>query len=239
MTQHPVEIKICGLTTPEAAVACAAAGADCLGFVFHPPSPRHLTIPLARAIAAALPTPVIRVGVFVHQDAAEILGTADAVGLQTVQLHGACSAAICAELLAHGLHVVQKLSGPAAGWPAASRAIPPAAGLLVECTRGTLPGGNGTPWNWSDAVPLGTLRPFAVAGGLDPANVATALRASGASAVDVSSGVEATPGVKDLQKVATFIAAVRAAAVCGQGPVFRPAATIGRGIATTTPGVAP
>jgi phosphoribosylanthranilate isomerase len=221
MIRAPIEIKICGLTTPAAAAACAAAGADCIGLVFHPPSPRHLTTTQAHAIAAALPAPVTRVGVFVRQSTDEILAIATAVGLHTVQLHGAVSAAACTHLLAHGLHVVQKLSGTAADWVAQARTLPPTVGLLVECTQGVLPGGNGTPWNWSEALPLRELRPFAVAGGLDPANVAQALRASGASAVDVSSGVEATPGVKDLAKVATFIAAVRAAAVSGYGPVFQ------------------
>ena len=93
--------------------------------------------------------------------------------------------------------------------------------MLVECGRGVLPGGNGTVWQWADAAALSGVRPFAIAGGLSPDNVAAALAVSGASAVDVSSGVECAPGVKDLARVRSFIAAAREARADAAGPVFR------------------
>lgn len=220
MSAPRIEIKICGLTTPAAAVACAAAGADSLGMVFHPSSPRNLTPAQARAIAAALPSSVAKVGVFVNQDADEILRIAALVGLNTVQLHGAPARQSSELFRRHGLHVVHMLCGASNYLLTQARSIPPMVGVLVECGRGALPGGNGTPWNWGEAVVLREIRPFAVAGGLDPANVAQALAASGASGVDVSSGVEAAPGIKDPGKVTAFVAAVRASGAIGRGRVF-------------------
>ena len=217
-----VEIKICGLTTPAAAIACVAVGADAIGMVFHPTSPRNLAPAQAQEIAAALPDGVAKVGVFVHQTTDEILRIAAQVGLNTLQLHGPAAGQAYDVFRRHGLHVVQKLCGSGASLLAQARALPPEVGVLVECGRGALPGGNGTPWNWGEAIVLRELRPYAVAGGLDPANVAQALLASGASGVDVSSGIEAAPGVKDLHKVTAFVAAVHGSGAVSHGKVFHP-----------------
>jgi len=163
---------------------------------------------------------VAKTGVFVNQTADEIFRIASQVGLDTVQFHGAPTASLYDILARNGLHVVQKLCGSEIRLLAQARLLPPAAGVLVECGRGTLPGGNGTPWNWGEASVLRDIRPFAVAGGLDASNVAQALAISGASGVDVSSGVEAAPGIKDMGKVTAFVAAVRTSRACGRGNVF-------------------
>ena len=221
MSVTRIEIKICGLTTPASAIDCVAMGADAIGMVFHPTSPRNLQPPQAQEIAQNLPAGVAKVGVFVNQTADEILRISEYVGLNTVQFHGKPVASLHERLARHGLHFVQKLCGSGNRLLAQVRLLPPAIGVLVECGRGALPGGNGTPWNWDEAIVLRDLRPFAVAGGLDAANVAQALAVSGASAVDISSGVEVAPGIKDLSKVTAFIAAVRASGAQGGGRVFR------------------
>ena len=221
MNAPRIEIKICGLTSPEMAVACATAGADAIGLVFHPPSPRNLRMDQAKAIAVALPRHVARVGVFVAQTSVEILRIADQVGLQAVQLCGPVDAAACDTFLRHDLHVVQVLRSTGAELLAEARALPLSVGVLVECGTGAQLGGTGKTWNWSDAAVLWGCRPFAIAGGLDAATVGQAIAASGAIAVDVSSGVERAPGVKDLAKVAAFVAAVRDAGAIGTGQVFR------------------
>ncbi len=201
-------------------MACVAAGADAIGLVFHPASPRHLTLDQARAITAVLPDHVARVGVFVEQTMNEILATATQAGLSAVQLYAAPCEENYATLARHGLHVVQVLRSAGSELLAQARTVPTSFGLLIECGRGILPGGNGITWNWADAAGLQAIRPFGVAGGLETANVSQALTASGASAVDVSSGVESAPGVKDLAKVTAFISAVRAAKAASQGSVF-------------------
>jgi len=220
MSAPRIEIKICGLTSPTAAIACVAAGANAIGMVFHSASPRNLSLAQARAIAAGLPPGAAKVGVFVDQTADEIVHVAAHVGLDTVQLYGPPSGLSYNLFARQNLHVVQVLRSTGTDLLAQARALPPTVGLLVECGRGTLPGGNGVTWNWADAAILRECRPFAVAGGLDASNVAQAIAASGASAVDVSSGVEASPGAKDLDKVAAFVAAVRASGISGRGPVF-------------------
>ena len=222
----PVEVKICGLTTPAAAAACAAAGASAIGMVFHPASPRDLTPEQARKIAAVVPKGVARVGVFVDQDADAILRIAEQVGLDTVQLHGDWRDLPIEAFQARGLRVVCVLRSNGGDLLADERRTPPDAGVLVECGRGSLPGGNGVSWNWTGAAVLHSVRPFAIAGGLTPETVADAIRVSAASAVDVSSGVESSPGVKDLSRVAAFIAAVRAAGDCAGDRVFLPPSAV-------------
>ena len=218
----PIEVKICGLTTPAAAAACAAAGASAIGMVFHPTSPRDLTPEQARKIAAVVPKGVARVGVFVDQDADAILRIAEQVGLDTVQLHGNWRDLPIEAFQARGLRVVCVLRTNGEELLADERRVPPDAGVLMECGRGVLPGGNGVAWDWTGAAVLCGVRPFAIAGGLTPDTVADAIRASSASAVDVSSGVESAPGVKDLDKVTAFIATVRATGDKACGSVFQP-----------------
>lgn len=205
-----VEIKICGLTDPDEALACVAAGADAIGLVFYPPSPRHLDLSRARAITAVLPAHVARVGVFVDADAATLLHTAVEVGLTALQLHGAGSLAALPHLLHTPYRVIAVLCTTEKLLETAA-ALPSTISILVECGRGVLPGGNGAPWKWADTAPLAAIRPFAVAGGITPDTVAEALQAAQAAAVDVSSGVESRPGRKDPALVGHLIRRARAA----------------------------
>jgi phosphoribosylanthranilate isomerase len=219
----PIEIKICGLTDPTEARACAEAGADAIGLVFHPPSPRNLTVERARAISDSLPPRIARVGVFADADADTILRIAAAAGLTALQLHGSGSLAALPRLLDAPYRVIVVLRSTT-GLIQAARALPDTVGLLVECGRGVLPGGNGAVWEWAAAAPLAAVRPFALAGGISPDTVVGAVRDARAAAVDISSGVESSPGHKDLVRVRLLISRLTAAFSDLPGPanpVFR------------------
>jgi phosphoribosylanthranilate isomerase len=209
MTMTTVGVKICGLTNPDQARAVAAMRPDAIGLVFYPPSPRYVSDELAAELIEAIGLEIPTVGVFVDEPAAEILRRVDELGLACVQLHGRESNGDVGTLLDAGLHVinVRKETGPAL-LNAASKS--PATRFLVEAQRGELPGGNGQVWEWSKAASLGIEYPFVLAGGLSPDNVAEAIDQAHPDAVDVSSGIEASPGTKDLAKVEQFITAVRA-----------------------------
>lgn len=214
---NPLEIKICGQTRPDEAAACAAAGADAVGVIFHPDSPRSLDTAQARDIIQALPAGFPVIGVFVDQPAATLMRLAEKAGLTRVQLHGNEPPEVVEALLAHGFRVIKVLKNPATLFREEA-ALPGACGLLVECGKGALPGGNGSAWNWSDARMLGDARPFALAGGLGPDNAAAAAYAAHPSALDVCSGVESEPGRKDPDKIRRLLQAVRA--LCITWPVF-------------------
>ena len=174
---HHIEVKICGLTTPGGAAACVAVGVDAVGLVFHPPSPRHLSTAQAHEIAAAVPAGVMKVGVFVEQDADAIRRVADKVGLDVAQLHRPATAAEIATLQAAGLRVVALLRTTGENLLRDAAQVPDSAGVLVECGHGRLPGGTGATWAWGEAAALAAMRPFAVAGGLSAVNVTAALAA--------------------------------------------------------------
>jgi len=224
---HPIEIKICGITDPETAAMCAAAGASAIGMVFYPPSPRNVSLEQARAIAAQIPFGVAKTGVFADQDADTILRIAFESGLDVAQLHRSSNRIPPELFTARGLPVVMALNLSGDALLEYVRRTPFDTGILVECGQGPLPGGNGQEWRWADAAVLRGLRPFAVAGGLTPENVVTAITESGATAVDVSSSVEQSPGVKDFGRVREFIAAARSVSIPQSSPVFwRPYPTI-------------
>jgi phosphoribosylanthranilate isomerase len=202
-----VQVKVCGLTRVEEAVACAEMGAAAVGCVFYAKSPRRVTTALAREIRRALPPGVACVGVFVDEPLARMVAAAVEAGLSAVQLHGNEPPSVAAHLGREGLVVMKALF--AEREPHFDRAAHyRASAFLVECGRGVLPGGNALAWEWAGAAGLAGLYPVILAGGLTPDNVAQAVRAAGPDAVDVSSGVESAPGRKDLRKVADFIAAV-------------------------------
>ncbi len=206
-----VQVKVCGLTRVDEAVACARAGVHAVGCVFYPRSPRYVSVAAARAIRQALPPEVACVGVFVDEPFESVLATAAQAGLAAVQLHGSESPEVVRRLRHEGLYVIKALfADRAPGLDEASRYS--ASAYLVECGRGTLPGGNAQPWEWGRAGPLGERHPLVLAGGLTPENAAQAVRAAGPDAVDASSGVEAGPGRKDIGKVEQLIAAVASAA---------------------------
>jgi phosphoribosylanthranilate isomerase len=203
------QIKICGLTIPEEAAACAALGAHAIGLVFYPPSPRHVTIEQAAAITAALPSHVCAVGVFVDPEW-EMLGRAITQGrLGAVQLHGNEPQELIDRVREHfGVTVIKSLFAARAPRvdDAARYAVP---AFLVECGRGALPGGNALAWDWGAAADFARMYPTVLAGGLAPDNVAEAIIAVRPAAVDASSGLETCPGRKDSVQVERFITAVR------------------------------
>jgi phosphoribosylanthranilate isomerase len=207
-TQPAPQVKICGLTSVEEALACAELGADAIGCVFHPPSPRFVTDQRAKEICSALPATVWSVGVFVNNTLHEILGKVNHCGLRAVQLHGQETPELAAELQREGVPVIKALF--ADGRPSFGDAQHyRVRAFLAECAGHRLPGGSGKAWNWSLASALSRESPLLLAGGLTPENVAPAIRAACPDAVDVSSGVESRPGRKDLRKVRDFLDAVR------------------------------
>jgi len=204
-----VRVKICGITSVADALTAVAAGADALGFMFHPPSPRNVSVEAARTIIAALPPFVARVGVFVDTPEAEIRRIATACGLDTLQLHGAEPPGFCQRLAPWSVVKAFRVRGPET--LAELGAYPGMAWLLDSYVAGAM-GGTGKTFNWDLAAQAvrggGTVL---LAGGLTPANVADAVRAVRPYGVDVSSGVESAPGRKDAGKVRELIAAAKAA----------------------------
>lgn len=209
-------VKICGLTRRPDALAGARAGAGALGAVFYAKSPRNVSPAQARELFADLPAEIARVGVFVDASAEAMIETARAAALDVVQMHGGETLDAIEAVMRAGFRVVKVLGGAGKEWIAEARALPPPVGILVECGKGELPGGNGIAWNWAAAAALAEIRPFAIAGGLNPGNLAEAARASRAAGFDVSSGVETAPGLKDEAAVRAFL---RAAAELPAAPV--------------------
>jgi len=202
-----VQVKICGLTRVDEALACARMGVDAIGCVFFPPSPRHVTDRCARNICGALPSEVTTVGVFVDAGYDFIMRKADLCGLRAVQLHGRESPDLVRRLGDQHLRVVKALFWSKAPFFADAANYEPTA-FLLECGQGRLPGGNARVWNWQAAKGFGGQRPFILAGGLTPDNVNPAIASCHPDAVDVSSGVESAPGRKDLRRVRAFMDAV-------------------------------
>jgi len=205
------QVKICGLTSAAEAAACAELGADAIGCVFFPGSPRHLSDGLARNICRALPAEVAKVGVFVNESYDRVMQKVERCGLTAVQLHGRESPDLVQALMNQPLAVIKALF--AAGAPGLSEARKyRASAFLVECGAGVLPGGNALTWDWRRARTISKTYPVILAGGLSPDNVSEAMAACLPAAVDVSSGVEKAPGIKDLARVRAFLDAVSACA---------------------------
>jgi len=201
------QIKICGLTQPNDAINCAELGADAIGCVFYPKSPRCLTKEQAEKICSALPNHTRTVGVFVNETFSTIMRHVERCRLSSVQLHGHESPDLVRRLRREDLHVIKALFID--GIPSLEDVSEyPASAYLVECGLGKLPGGNALEWNWETAKRFGNEHPLIIAGGLSPENVVQAIRAADPHAVDVSSGVESGPGEKDLSKVKAFMDAV-------------------------------
>lgn len=216
-TMHRTRIKICGVRTPEVALAAARAGADWVGLVFVDRSPRQVTVAEARAVVRALPATVDPVGLFVDAPAERVREVAAAVGLRTVQLHGDETPEQVASL--EGLRVLKAVAfngGANLEW---WRGVANVVGLLVDTPpvdAGALPGGSGRAFDWAAlarwrAQAGDDLPPMFLAGGLTPANVAEAIATVRPYGVDVSSGVESARGVKDAALIEAFCAAVREA----------------------------
>jgi len=200
-------IKICGITNLADALAAVEAGADALGFVFHPASPRHISVAAARAVARQLPGYVIRVGVFVDPEPELVISALGECGLNLLQFHGGEASQFCRQF---GVMAMKAFRIRDADSLQQIPSYDTDAFLLDSYVTGK-PGGTGETFNWSLALEAKKFgKPIFLAGGLTADNVAAAVRRVQPFAVDVSSGVEAAPGKKDSGKMREFVAAVRA-----------------------------
>jgi phosphoribosylanthranilate isomerase len=219
-----VIVKICGLSTPETLDAALDAGADMVGFVFFPPSPRHLQFDLARTLGERVRGRAQKVALTVDAEEAFLRSIVEALRPDLLQLHGAESVAqLQAIRREFGLPVMKAVPIAVKGDLERIGAYAAAADRLLFDARApraaTRPGGLGNTFDWHLLENVRTGMPFMLSGGLDVDNVGEALRITRAAGVDVSSGVERAPGVKDVDKVIAFIRAARAAAARHVHPV--------------------
>ena len=199
-------IKVCGLTREGDALEAAEAGATALGFVFWPQSPRYVAPAIAKAIVASLPRGISTVGVFVNETMDGIRAVVEETGVGMVQLHGdeqPHEAAVLRYPLLKACHA-DEADVAVDVWPSAVL-------LLVDARDPVRRGGTGRQVDWSLAAAVARRRRVVLAGGLTPANVSEAIRIVRPYGVDVSTGVEQAPGVKDAVKLAQFVARARAA----------------------------
>jgi phosphoribosylanthranilate isomerase len=210
-------IKICGLKTHEALDAALNAGAEQVGFVFFPPSPRHLGLEGARVLGQQVSGRAQKVALTVDADDALLHEIIAALKPDMLQFHGKETPdRIVSVRTRFGLPVMKALAIAARADLSPIRQYAQVADRLIFDARApqeaTRPGGLGKPFDWTLLAGLDCAVPFTLSGGLDASNVAEALRITNAPGVDVSSGVEREPGVKDPHKIRAFIAAARAAA---------------------------
>jgi phosphoribosylanthranilate isomerase len=224
MTQalHRLLVKICGLSTPETLETALGAGADMIGLVFHPRSPRHVDIDQARKLVEQARGKAEVVALVVDQDAAAATSLSESLRPDWLQLHGRETPETVAAIRQASGRRVMKAIGVAQ--PADLAAIPPFAAvadrILIDAkppTGAAYPGGHGRAFDWNILKALDPALPFLLSGGLEPGNVGEAIRTMrsfglGLAGVDVSSGVERAPGVKDPARIEAFIQAARAAA---------------------------
>ncbi len=211
-----IDVKICGITTADALAAARDGGAAFAGFIFYPPSPRYVT-PDTAGVLAGERGPLRAVGVVVDLSDAELDALVRAVPLDLLQLHGRETPARVAEVKARfGLPVMKSIAIAGEADVARAAAYEDAADRLLFDAKppkdlpGALPGGNALAFDWRLLAGRDWRRPWMLSGGLDADNVGEAVRISGARAVDVSSGVEARPGLKDPEKIRRFLATARA-----------------------------
>ncbi|QIL88626.1 phosphoribosylanthranilate isomerase [Microbulbifer sp. SH-1] len=203
-----MRVKICGITSVDDALLAVDAGADALGLVFYPPSPRNVAPEQAAEIARAVSPFVVLTGLFVNAHPEQVEAVLQQVPLNLLQFHGDENAPYCRQFrrpyikalrMRPELDPVEVMAG-----------FPDARGILLDAYRKGVPGGTGDTFDWQ-RVPRDSGRQIILAGGLTPENVASAVAAAHPQAVDVSGGVEASPGRKDAAKVTAFIRAARAA----------------------------
>jgi phosphoribosylanthranilate isomerase len=217
MRKMPLIVKICGLSTPETLDAALDAGADMVGFVFFPPSPRHLQFDVARALGQRVRGRAQKVALTVDADPAFLQSIVEALGPDILQLHGAESVAqITAIRRKFGLPVMKAVPIAVKEDLARIGTYATVADRLLFDARAprdaTRPGGLGNTFDWHLLKNVRSGVPFMLSGGLDATNIVDALRITRATGIDVSSGVERAPGVKDVDKIIAFVRAARRAA---------------------------
>ncbi|WP_136513406.1 phosphoribosylanthranilate isomerase [Geomonas edaphica] len=195
------KVKICGITSVDDALMAVDAGADALGFVFFEKSPRYVTPEAAAGIIAKLPPLVQVVGLFVNADLDVVNRTADRCGLDIVQLHGEESPEFC-RLVRRRVMKAFRVRGPESLVPLPEFHV---AAYLLDAYSPNAHGGTGEVFDWECAIAAKEHGPIVLAGGLTPDNIAAAVTQVRPYGVDVSSGVEASPGLKDPDKVRRFI----------------------------------
>jgi len=210
-----MRVKICGLTSVQAVDDAVSAGADYVGFVFFPRSPRHLTLEQAEQLASGVPDNVVKVALTVDADDAALDALMAQVPIDMLQLHGHESPARVAEIRArYGLPVMKAVGvADADDLLDLDAYLAVADQILVDAKppkTAVLPGGNGLSFDWRLLQGRHWPKPWMLAGGLTPENVARAIALTGARQVDVSSGVEASPGVKDSALMQAFVTAAHA-----------------------------
>lgn len=200
-------VKICGITRPDDGREAAALGADAIGLVFCAASPRNIDIATAERIIGALPPLVSVVALFMDAEAAEVERVVAALPVDLLQFHGSEAPEFCGRFGRRYLKALAMAEGSDAPGQQAAR-YPDAAGFLLDSHAAGGQGGSGHTFDWS-RIPRDFARPFLLAGGLNPDNVAAAVRQCRPYGVDVSSGVEASKGIKDVARMAAFINEVR------------------------------
>jgi phosphoribosylanthranilate isomerase len=210
----PTKVKICGLKTEAALEAALAGGADFVGLVFFPPSPRNVTLAVAKALADRARGRARIVALMVDPDDALVAQVAASVAPDLIQLHGYETPTRVAEVRARwGISVMKAVPVETAEDAHAARQFSPAADLILFDARAPAdsarPGGNGAPFDWRTLLGVTEGIPFVLSGGLTPDNVAEAIRLTGATTVDVSSGVESSPGEKDPELIRRFLRAAK------------------------------
>ena len=206
----PTQIKICGVTNANDARACVELGADMIGFNFYRKSPRYVEPMIVRRIVDALPAQICAAGVFVDAGTAEIRKLAKTAGVRCVQLHGHTTPESCNEL-AREFRVIRALSTNTRFKPEHAAAFTHC-DVLIDAYHPELKGGTGQTCDWSAArAAMPYTRFLILSGGLDAQNVGRAIAAVTPNAVDVCSGIESAPGVKDHRAIKNFVSAVRAA----------------------------
>jgi phosphoribosylanthranilate isomerase len=201
-------IKICGITTPEDALSAISFGADAIGLVFYPASPRAVTLQQAASIAAVVPPFVSVVALFVNEEVSRINQILSSLPIDVLQFHGDESAEFCEQFNRPYIKAVRvkaelDLSHVCSAYTTAK-------GVLLDAWQDGVPGGTGKTFDWRLAA-LELPLPVVLAGGLNGGNVSEAISALQPAAVDVSGGVELSPGIKDHAKIKQFISAVKAA----------------------------
>lgn len=211
-------IKICGITTVDDALRAATLGADAVGFIFWPNSPRFIEPRTARAIVRRLAGRLRTVGVFVNQPLSEVNAAAASVGIDMVQLHGEENAEYCAAMTRP---VIKTLALGSASAEEDVDRIPESATLLLDKLDPVRKGGTGCRVNWNLAARIALRRPTILAGGLNPVNVAAAVKIVEPYGIDISSGIEWSPGVKDPRLMEALFEALNRSRA-GQAATARP-----------------